>query len=244
MKTNKISVVLITIIIFLSLSNVLAYQGNTSWWWNQWSGWNWSSWDWSGWDWSGWNSVNSNGSSTSVWQEDWDNDWIINKDDPDFKLHLNININSVDTNNNWIPDWLEDWDNDWIINKDDPDFKLHLNMKYNDWEWSSTGNIINIWNENHNRNQAWIRERNQVASQLSLQNIWRINQLMNMFNNNNKNKNKTQLRLMYNILIKNIDTLIQQKQNSNLSQARKEYLIHSLNFLKVLTQKKLLELEE
>lgn len=100
MKNNKniLAVLLIAAILWLNISSTYAY------------GWNWQ------WAWDGtWvnaeeksNFVDTNSNWIADWEEDFDNDWILNKDDEDYE---------------WSNENMNDDDGDGIPNKDDEDYE-------------------------------------------------------------------------------------------------------------------------
>lgn len=71
------------------------------------------------WSWTNSNMIDSNYNWISDWQEDFDNDWILNKDDSDY-------IKSLEN--------IKDDDNDWIANKDDSDYIKNSSTK--SWSWN------------------------------------------------------------------------------------------------------------
>lgn len=218
MKTNKILATLLatTLIVTMWFTSVSAY------WEGQWS-------------WDGtWNNaqsksnfVDTNNNWIADWEEDFDNDWILNKDDEDFEK---------------INEWenMRDDDNDWIANKDDADY---VKTEAKDW----TNKSENAWTwEGNNENGQWSENRSEKSNALKEKigkNADVVDGLMGKFSDKYSDLSIEEQKEKFETLLGKVNIALEKIEASNLDNAKKEAYNNVFEYIKMETEDKIVELE-
>lgn len=196
-------------------------------------------------------------------QEDWDNDGVINSQDPDFqKQYVNQADRMQDANNNGIPDWQEDFDWDGIPNNQDEDYKTYQNapengqLQSNQYKWANKGwvnaqgvnapgNGTNSIGSNARGNrknvQALAQKKQQYALKLGNLASQIDTVLDSFFTKLSALSVEDQITKLQTILYR--VNVAEERIQTITDEAKKELLENAIGYLKVAIEEKLAELQ-
>jgi len=197
MKTTKtMAIVLATAIIVTAISSTYA-MGNGQ---GTWSG-------------STSNMIDTNYNQIADWQEDFDNDGILNKDDSDYVKTL---------------DNMKDDDLDGVPNKDDSDYE-----KSSNWTWTLK----------QNTNWTWAlkskTDRTQELKTKLWKNAWAVDTFISKAEKTYSNLSLDEQKIKYENLIKKVDNAVIKVEKLKITDEKKQSYKDLLEYLKIQTQSKI-----
>ena len=177
------------------------------------------------WSWDKANYIDINNNGIADGKEDFDNDWILNKDDEDYES----------TNEN-----MRDDDGDGIANNEDEDYE-------NNPVLDGTNKSENAWNwQNENENAQWTMNKAErtieLKNKIGIKTSWTIDDIVWKFENSYKHLSIEEQKSRYEAFNEKINIVLEKIENLNLDDATEEKYKNIFEYLQLKVEEKSSEL--